>query len=168
MTVNKALKISLFAHVITFVLLGGFPKGCHRGGSGDSEKQSKEQAQHKQEEKTEQILDKPSEKATEITIIEETGEQRAKRVEVARRKAIAECTPFFGGIGIEHSQFGVIGRVYEYYPAYDAGLKAGDIILSRISDIKGEIGTPVTITYKRGETINTVTFKRGRICTKDK
>lgn len=165
---KDAMKISSLGHIIVFVLLfASMPKSCHRGGDGDSEKKKQQKHEKHKEEKNEEILDKPSQKPMEVQLIEETGEQRAKRVELSRRKAIAECEPHFGGIGIEHTVWGQVGKVYQYYPGYDAGLKPGDEIVSPMQDIKGAIGTSVTITYKRAGILNTVTVTRGRICTKD-
>lgn len=169
MTMQRALKFSLAIHLITLFLIGGFPKGCSRGGSGDSDSSEHTQEDNHKEDKKEEIIEKPIDQPTEITLIEETKEQAEKRIEKARRKEIAECTPFFGGIGVVfNDRDGTIGQVYKYYPGYDAGLRAGDRFVSPpVGQIKGEIGTSVTITLERGTELYTVTIIRGRICTKD-
>lgn len=171
MTYKQALRTSLIIHAVAFMLMGGFPKGCVPFGGGEqseAEKQAEEQAKHEHQ-KEEEIIDKPVDQPMEITIIEETEEDRENRIARIRRKEIAECTPFFGGIGIVFStRDGRIGKVFKYYPGSDAGLQPGDVILNPpVGQIKGEIGTPVAITYRRGDEIHKVTIVRGRICTRD-
>lgn len=168
MTYKQALRTSLILHFVAFMLMGGFPKGCSRGG-GDSETAEHKQENNHKEEKKEEIIDKPVDQPMEITIIEETEEDRENRIARIRRKEIKECTPFFGGIGIVFdSMNGRIGKVFKYYPASDAGLQVGDRIISPpVGTIKGEIGTKVAITYLRDGIEHKVTITRGRICTKD-
>ena len=87
----------------------------------------------------------------------------------------------YGGIGArirKINDFVVIGEPYEGFPAYKAGLKAGDIILkvdgkdvkgkstSDLSKIlKGNPGTSLTVTIKRpGEKdIFDISFKRDKV-----
>lgn len=169
MTLQKSLKISTFIHLLPVILMGlSFPKGCGRGGEGNGHEEK--QGQSAPEEKHEEIVEKPApEEPAEITLIEETREEFELRVEKAIRKEIKECEPYFGGIGITYKNLkGEIGEVHKYYPAYDAGLKVGDVILSpKINGIKGEVGTPIDITYERNGVVNNVTIIRGRICTKE-
>lgn len=168
MTLKQSLRISLFVHFVAFMLLGGFPRGCSRGGGeqSDSKEQSEAQAKH---EKQEEIIDKPVDQPTEITLIEETKEQTELRIERARRKEIAECEPHFGGIGVVFDgRSGRIIKVYKYYPASDAGMQVGDIIEpDMVGKIKGEIGTPVEFRYLRNGIVYRMRIIRGRICTRD-
>jgi carboxyl-terminal processing protease len=85
----------------------------------------------------------------------------------------------YGGIGSliqKHDEYIVISEPYEDSPALKAGLKAGDVILEvdgknvvgktiqeMSAFLKGGAGTNLTIKYKRGEQINSVTFKREEI-----
>lgn len=157
------------AHLVVLLLIGGVPKGCSRGGGdGDSQEKSETQGEHSQE-KEEQIAEKQPDVPMEITIIEQTQEERDALIEKARRKEIAECEPHFGGLGIEYDgKTGIINKVYKYYPASDAGIQVGDQILSpQIREIRGEIGTDVTLVVNRnGQTFSQI-ITRGRICLTD-
>lgn len=169
MTLQRSLKLSLFLHLIVLILIGGGPKGCSRGGGeGDSKEKSEEQAQSEHE-KEEQIAEKQPDVPMEITLIEQTQEERDAAIEKARRKEIAECEPHFGGLGIEYDgKTGVINKVYKYYPASDAGIQVNDQILSPpIREIRGEIGTDVTLVVNRNGQTFSQTITRGRICLTD-
>jgi S1-C subfamily serine protease len=73
------------------------------------------------------------------------------------------CVDTFGGIGL--SGFPLIESVYEGYPAFKAGLKAGDVIHSR-EEIRGKPGTKVEITVTRGDKTWSVVLIREEICVK--
>lgn len=77
------------------------------------------------------------------------------------------CEPFFGGIGITHEGFdGVITTVHRGYPAERLGLSVGDKIINT-EQLRGEIGTPVTIQIIRDGQHLTFYAIRDRICLKD-
>lgn len=72
---------------------------------------------------------------------------------------------FYGGVGIEHSwDDSGVRLVVPGYPAAKAGIQVGDKILNS-QDLRGEIGTEVTIIYERNGVVTTVKTKRGKICT---
>jgi len=73
------------------------------------------------------------------------------------------CVDTFGGIGL--SGFPLIESVYEGYPAFKAGLKAGDVIHSN-EEIRGKPGTKVEITVTRGDETWTMVLIREVICVK--
>lgn len=80
---------------------------------------------------------------------------------------------WFGGIGVEigyawqQHKF-VIDKVYDGYPASAVGIKPGDYIVNFLDDVKGEVGTEVTLNVERdGQTI-AFTTKREKICVEEK
>jgi S1-C subfamily serine protease len=73
------------------------------------------------------------------------------------------CVDTFGGIGV--TGFPLIESVYEGYPAFKAGLKAGDVIHSN-EEIRGKPGTKVEITVTRGDKTWTMVLIREVICVK--
>lgn len=77
------------------------------------------------------------------------------------------CLTFYGGIGITRDgHTDIVFNVVKGYPAYYAGMEAGDTILSP-GEILGEVGTHVTVTYQKRRTkqVITKTFLRDKICT---
>jgi hypothetical protein len=89
-----------------------------------------------------------------------------------------QCTDsYYGGVGIEIFYFVTndmdqgarVGDAIEGYPAYEAGIRAGDYILNP-EELRGEIGTQVTIhlTNETGTKSWSVTLYRDKICTEPK
>ncbi len=76
-----------------------------------------------------------------------------------------DCEDWFGGVGITHS-FREIIKVNKGYPAEKAGVKVGDIILNE-EELRGEVGTEVTMLIIRDGDPLEFTFERGKICTED-
>lgn len=76
------------------------------------------------------------------------------------------CDNWFGGIGVMHELGSrTITNVYEGYPAYDAGIQVGDVIVSPpIGSIRGEPGTKVVIDIYRVGRFITFEIVRDRIC----
>lgn len=84
-----------------------------------------------------------------------------------------ECKRSFGGIGIifssEDYRNGYIAEVAPGYPAAVAGLQVGDHIKNIDgTDIKGEIGTPVTLQVERAGQLYLITLTRAKICVGDR
>lgn len=168
MTLKTGIKISVAVHLAFFLLILGTSKGCgsEGKGSGDTDIGSTEQNNSKDQTKLEKIED--IEKPTEITLVEALPQKDTEGESEAKiRKEIAECTPYFGGVGITHDPFtGKVLTVHKYYPAYDAGLKVGDTILNPY-ELRGEIGTSVIAHIIRDGISFDLRIVRGRICLKD-
>ena len=115
-------------------------------------------------------------------IMESLGDRNSRFMPpVEHTQFIEHVTGGFAGIGvaIEVTPNGLlITRVFRNSPAARAGLLAGDVILLvgdkdtrhlRLQEItgllRGEVGTPVTISYFRGQITNfhTVTIQRDRV-----
>lgn len=146
-----AMHAALFA-VMIILMLGGGGKGKENGGGNGNPIDV-------------EILAKPeNSNADDIAQVEKDGlEKRAPHVK-------DDCPSFFGGIGVEYQNYGngegLISRVFPGYPAERAGLVPGDVLLNN-DDILGEIGTKVTISYRRGSTGDSemVEVYRDKICT---
>lgn len=85
-------------------------------------------------------------------------------------KADDDCKDWFGGIGIRESIVGIVYEVVNGYPAHKAGILVGDRI-TPVSDrdIRGEVGTLISISVYRSSTEETLhlTLIRDKICTTD-
>ena len=140
------LFLSLSVHaipVLLFLILGG-------GGDSNSDKVNG------------LIIPKVSDSQTEVEI-SKSGTEKSKP-----KHANQKCPTYFGGIGITHDSmnFSVL-TVYEGYPAYEAGIKKGDTIITPVNDIRGEVGTELVfeyISYETGDYVRTVII-RDKICT---
>lgn len=115
-------------------------------------------------------------------IMESLGDRNSRFMPpVEHRQFIEHVTGAFGGIGVavEVTPNGLLlTRVFRNSPAARAGLMAGDVILLverqdtrhlQLQEItgllRGEVGTPVTLSYFRGQVANlhTVTIVRERV-----
>ena len=112
----------------------------------------------------------PEDQIIEVSI--EQGEAEEKQESKEELKVIPkgdtdalgkECPYTYGGIGIQSGAFDVISVVYEGYAADRAGLKVGDIILSK-GEIRGEPGTSIYIRVLRQGTYIDFTIIREKIC----
>ncbi len=73
-----------------------------------------------------------------------------------------QCKKWYGGIGISLSGF-LITEVVEGYPAGEAGLLVGDVVMSRV-EIRGEPGTQILLSIKRSHNMLQFTIIRQKIC----
>jgi len=86
---------------------------------------------------------------------------KKKPIKKRKFKSTVKCTynSWFGGIGIQEDETRkVIEEVYPGYPAYNAGLKAMDVIMSTDAAIRGEPGTVLSIIIFRPSSNETLTF----------
>lgn len=107
---------------------------------------------------------------TEVDILPPPVEEEAVTAEgdLEALKKIAphagdKCASFFGGIGIQESSFAIV-TVYPGYPADRAGILPGDEVLST-NEIRGEVGTPVTVVVIRNGVRIEFHLIRDKICT---
>lgn len=159
-----------FPFILMLLLMGGAGNG-----KGETERQREEQkkkeARHKHQ-SGEQIEIIPKDLPVEISLIPMPGAGKKKSAHQPHEKD--KCEHFYGGIGVLHNpmdeQESTVLAAPEGYPAQLAGIKAGDVVvLPKIEEIKGPVGTQVTVTYKtiEGET-KTVTLTRDKICVNTK
>lgn len=169
MTFLSALKRSLFVHALPLILLlivaGTGGKTGKEAGTAASGSTPDHQT----------IVEKPSE-TTEVQV-----ELKEIKLPIKKRPLTKhenqDCTNFFGGVGIEIG-FGTsvktgklvafIDQAFPGYPAYEAGLRPLDELLEDYDHIRGEIGTPVKLTYKNASGVHEVTLIRDKICTIEK
>jgi S1-C subfamily serine protease len=87
-----------------------------------------------------------------------------KKLDYAKK----ECKETYGGIGVEQNfMTGELSQVFEGYPAWDAGLRAGDIISTVTGeDIRGTAGTVVILkVIKKGSSYPIrLAVTRGDVC----
>lgn len=111
-----------------------------------------------------QIKDKPQ--PMEIELIEMEIQGEVKKIKHSDDK----CDTFYGRIGIVNGdRFDplTITEVYEGYPGYENGMRAGDILMTPFSRIRGEVGTEVEVEFLSGLSREPKSFKtlRDKICT---
>ena len=177
-----ALLASLTVHSILLVLLaGGFslnlpgcnPKGQEQaqaeGGPEEQKVAEQEQANEPIEVTiTERIIPKPAEAET----VEAPQELDMDGL-LAEMHNAQDCPDFFGGIGITqkyvtNSDFTrghyEVAEVHPGYPAERSGILVGDEIHSNTREIRGEIGTNVTVLIVRRGELLTFNLVREKIC----
>jgi hypothetical protein len=163
----RYLVISVIIHAFLFLSLSVFGGGG--GGNGNS---------HNKDgsglfENNESIMPK----IVEIEAIERSNKSDIIKKMVVPKpdvKILHKCVGnhWYGGVGIaEDSSEDSIRVVASGYPADRAGIKVGDQVmlidgLPGTYDLaRGNIGTPVTITVKRGDQQISFTMIREKICT---
>lgn len=165
MTFRKSLRLSFIGHILFMWLATGMPIGCAGGGEGsEAEKQEQAEEAAKQKEKTEQIADKDGPDEVEVTIVNRPVEKSEEQIAWEKAQEFIEnCEPYFGGIGITHNGQGIVETAHKYYPAHTAGIRKGDRILN-LGDMRGPVGSEVTVRIVRDGQEMLFRFKRGRIC----
>lgn len=115
------------------------------------------------------ILPKPTE-GTKTSL----PEQKDQMTDNTLRKIVPhlndKCVKFFGGIGVTWNavdngeEFVKITYVGHGYPADLVGMKVGDVLLNH-AEMRGQIGTPVTIRFVDAMgTVKVVQTFRDKIC----
>lgn len=171
---TKDLLKSFAIHSLLLLLMFKFEGGS--GGSfqtPDGEKSEQEQqSAPEHQELNVQIVDPPSEKTSEIHLSD--GTEITKKAPHANDS----CERFYGGIGVTQSAASypmgpnnnivvcTVTEVHTGYPAYKAGIKEGDILLN-FEEVRGEIGTPVTVLTRRDGRQITYHLIRDKICIDD-
>lgn len=156
---KKSLFASLALHAL--LLLGiGFA-----GGTASERASNSKGHEQADQEDVGKILDKPQDQTVEVDLVPPPEKVAEAPKQPEPKKEEKKCTGF-GGIGIEYSgKNGLVGRVYDGYPASKAGIQAGDYIVSSIFAIRGEPGTEITVTILRNGQTYEVTMTRELICT---
>lgn len=169
--------ISITLHLAAAILLS-FNLNAN-GGDGNSEG-GQEQAGAKIEGQNDQVVPKQ----VEVELVEPPKEKLADESEVEVPKeepkkpeeGVTQCENdmWYGGIGIQQNwQTGELQEVYQGYPADLIGMKVGDQIINVDGNpdkhggrIRGEPGTPISISLFRPSTNEylTFTFKRDKVC----
>lgn len=171
-----ALVLSLILHGLLVVLVGLQPKGK---GDGKNSKTGTEQGMHV-EGHNKTIIPKQ----IEIELVEpipsvgsELPTPIPPKQEQVTNEGIKECfgNNWYGGVGITIGSDRIIAVVAPGYPAAQAGLKAGDQIVSSENslgfsvDLRGDPGSEVFIEVFRPITRETLTLTlvRAKICTEE-
>lgn len=112
----------------------------------------------------EQIKEKP----LEVTMVNtHVPKSQAQVAQEKWEKHVDQCKNSFGGVGLLYfGMDGTVEKVYKNYPAYNAGVEPGDQVVN-MGEIRGEIGTDVTIQVMRGSLRLDFPVKRGKICLED-
>lgn len=169
---KKALRYSILIHITFFALLFlAGAKGCGTG-SGNSrtsnagQEESKLAGNDKASKETMtiemgDILPKPS-KDKEL-VEQPKPSDKDGIVKEDQTPADDECPDSYGGIGCMWSGQ-MVDSVMPGYPAARAGIQRGDYPLESYSEVRGEIGTAVTLhVYRNGELLE-FHMVREKIC----
>ncbi len=120
--------------------------------------------------------DKPPKPPVTLKIIEEGKEKTPPKVKKkAKLKNIAPkkdsflglpCKSYYTGIGVQHDPASCLVLSVPFgYPAYKAGIQAGDLIVEpACGEILGPEGTTVKIKIMRGIQVLNFYIVRGKIC----
>lgn len=158
---KKPLSLSLVLHgLLCLLMVGSLPQGCGTGSGDDKEEHSEAQ--------------KRSAEGSDNTTLSESEGEKQDTVSIdilSREEAEAiireiKCDKWFGGIGISHDYFNVVHEAPEWYPAYQAGIRVDDRILSKVT--RGEVGSLLNVIVSRHGSVLTFNVKRGKICYEEK
>lgn len=164
--IRNSIIISLLLHAVLFAVIAFQPEQV----PGEGEEPPSEQQQATPEALNVEIVDPPKLEDKEVAPPkdEESGDSMS-----APSHLDDQCAEFFGGIGITQStpqnQYGfpiepTVTEVHKGYPAEKAGIQVGDILMNS-EEIRGEIGTTVTVPVMRNGQIITFKIIRDKICT---
>lgn len=161
--VVKSTTYSFLIHAALFVLIAW--KGLHAPGE-ESPKQTQPP-----ESITAEIVAPPKSKESETSI------QKVEKEEEAMLPVPShltdECKDFFGGIGITNKMVpnyatnrydAVVSEIFPGYPASKSGIQINDVLLDP-DNIRGEIGTHVSVPVLRNGEPITFDLIRDKICT---
>lgn len=100
----------------------------------------------------------------EVTLPDDIKGPKKKKPKLSKRYLEKCKDSWYGGIGIKRIEAtGEVTEAPEYYPAYIAGIRVGDMLLSE-KEILGEPGTEVDVRVERDSDKYTFTVMRDRIC----
>lgn len=172
---KRSFMWSLLVHgtLLALLVFNGFhaPSSGNPPGGGTPEEQAKAEQQAKEDRTVQvEIIDPPK----------KSDEEAQKKAEEDGLLAAAphlkdECPDFFGGIGITESYVPngyndqargriVVMEVHHGYPAESAGILVGDELLNS-TEIRGEIGSKVTVLVNRRGQMISFEISRDKICT---
>lgn len=172
MTFKNALKVSTGLHLTLLVLmfLGSGGKGQYKNGQ-DGQNQGFKDGENRD------IIPK----SVDIEIVETPPKEKGgieipkpeEKPKFASHDCDGEGQTWFGGIGVliayDQQRGIIITEAYVGYPAYNSGMRNGDIILRYADkDIKGEPGTPLNLTVLKADSGDVVSIDliRDKICIK--
>lgn len=157
------LLFSIVLHILPLVLLmflGGVARGSKTSTNkfqplrvriiGDENKNTQ-----KSTENTKYL--KPQQQTSGKTSIPKKKKQKEKKV------AKASCEHWFGGIGVSTDVDHIVTILHTGYPA-ESCLKIGDLLLTPIEQVRGEVGTEVKVRVHRRYNVFYCTFIRTKIC----
>lgn len=164
---KKFTILSLGLHISLIIVAFSLNRNSEHG-SGDSETASQEDGS--KDSINGSIVDKPIEVVKVSPEIIKAMKEQDKQMAVeekyrSEQKNQSKCLYSFGGIGVTFEGFGdrTISEIHKGYPAYRAGLRVGDRILNT-GNVRGPVGSQITITFEREGVIYDVDLVRDKIC----
>lgn len=154
---SRWLQVSTFLHCSILILLSLF-KG--NGGTGAGSENDKRTISPKS---IDVSVISPPPASSGMDTIEEVKKSSGETSK-------SECKESYGGIGVVLTKESrIVSSVPPGWPAYRAGIKVGDRIISPdFEDVSGPAGTIVEIVFEAEDGIHTVTIIRENICIDDK
>lgn len=159
---RDCLIVSSFIHSLPFlIIILGLLHGCGGNVGHSSNKHSKQN--------NESIIPSNSKQEKEIVtivIVEKKGD-KAKHIRKQKSKP-CRTGSWYGGVGLEVNESdGFVTRVIEGYPAWNAGIRTGWIIVNSI-DLRGPPGTVVDAIILDKQRTYVLQLVRDKICTTKK
>lgn len=145
MTYRKSLFISIILHCLPFILF----LFVSSNNNNQNNKPNKSINSAK--------LAPPPGQTTTIDVVEYKHVNKQPR----KPKVEHKCKEWYGGVGVVH-RLGIVQEAPSGYPAAEAGVLPGDLLLN--DNLKGEVGTEVTIKVLRGENFLNFVVTRAKIC----
>jgi membrane-associated protease RseP (regulator of RpoE activity) len=141
------IHIAIIALLIALAILPKHGKG-DKEGKGDG----------KYKQKDTKFIEANESKTFEVTLQSNSAKKKADEKEV---KCVGQ---WYGGVGLQNDFTDMIVEIAPFYPAYKAGLRLGDILITPPNTLRGDPGTIIDVTVKRGEDFMTFRVTRGKIC----
>ena len=169
-TFKRSFQLSLAIHLLPILLLA---RGCGGmdGGNGDKDKGAGKEQGSKDKIAEKMVKDKAKPKTIEVTLVHLKHPKQPPKPKAKHADKECPSGKFYGGLGIYElgttNGLTIVENAVKGYPGADIGLEFGDIILSPPQDqIKGEVGTEVTLIVKKNKNGDIKTYRviRDKIC----
>lgn len=155
MRMKKSIAFSLFLHILPIVLI--LTMKTNQKGDGEKDKNGQGSEQPIEIE----VVELPKE---DKDAVEKDKDEKGDLPE--EKKKNENCKYYYGGIGVEVNYLSSkLTKVFKGYAAEKAGLEVGDLVESFTGeDIRGEVGTTISLRVTRGAEVLIVNVVREKIC----